>query len=269
MFDLCVSMFDVEPFQDELKVVTSPFPVCSELFTVVGQDGFNRDTVGIISDMEEEIDCGISRLVSVEFCPSEGSSGIATGHLIDSTDAFETADIEGVETDEITWVFRLNVSGLCLQPCGFELGESNDFTAFNSDPFESVFSLVKVISLHNSVNGGSSDHDSLSLKDKGDSLRSMAWILIEGGEDGFFNFDRGLVVGVWSSNAILETLVSFGTEVVTPLIEPCTRPSKQVAEFGNGFTVFKELDSLHSQVSIGRDSHGTSSSCSCLVDKTI
>lgn len=56
MFDLRIVMFDLALPEFELEVVATAFPVCSELFSVVGQDGSDRDAMVFDQDVLQEID---------------------------------------------------------------------------------------------------------------------------------------------------------------------------------------------------------------------
>ena len=69
--------------------------------------------------MFDEINSDKGRLVGVELCSSVGGRGVATCHLVDSSDPFETSDVEGVVTDQITGVIGVDVPGLSLFPRSF------------------------------------------------------------------------------------------------------------------------------------------------------
>ena len=109
MLDLCVMMSDSAHFQEELEVVAASFPVGRELFAIVGQNSFDRNAVAGGADMFDEINSRDGRLIDVELSPAEGSGCITTGHLVDSSDALETTDVEGVDPYQFTGIIGVDV----------------------------------------------------------------------------------------------------------------------------------------------------------------
>jgi len=178
MPDLGVMMTDPCHLQEELEVVAACFPVGGELFTVVSHDVLEWHTVAFSTDIFDEINGTEDGLVGVEFSPSEGSRGVASGHLVDSSDALKTSDVEGIDTDQIAGVISVNMPGFSPFPGGFEFGAGDDFAGVDSNPFETVFAPVEAVALHNAVDGGSTDGYSLALQEVCYPLGAISWELI-------------------------------------------------------------------------------------------
>jgi len=112
--------------------------------------------------------------------------------------------------------------------------------------------------LHDTMDGGSADPGSLPLKEVGDPLKAVGGELIQGGEDGFLQGNRGAVVRVASSSSVLQTFGSFGEPVAAPLVEPGAGTPQQPTDLADGSPAVKELERLQTQVDVGPVCHGTS-----------
>jgi len=77
-------------------------------------------------DVFDEIKGGEDRLIGLELCPAEKCCGVATFHSIDESGAFETADIEGGDADQIVGLVDDNMSGLSFFLYWFEFGSGDN-----------------------------------------------------------------------------------------------------------------------------------------------
>jgi len=76
-------------------------PAGCKFGSIVREHVSHRDAAGVLDNFVEEVHGGGGGLIGKDFRPTVAGAGINTGHLIDSTDPFDTTDVEGVDAHQL------------------------------------------------------------------------------------------------------------------------------------------------------------------------